>query len=213
VSRRDRHDLDRDIKMFFCVANAAFEAFVAAWDAKRVYDSARPFALVRMVQVLFAGQAIVGYLGPGKGFGVLPAEQWHPYSPGTFVTPPFPGYVSGHSTVSGACGKMLAQFTGSDRFGAYHRHVAGQYTEASAAAAAMQAMNGKPAVGLPADKQVTIVLSSFSGTADMAGLSRVMGGYHIQTDNVEGLRLGRRVAEYAWPRYRAQFDGTATVRA
>jgi hypothetical protein len=212
VSRRDRYDLDRDVKLFFAVANTAFEAFAAAWDAKRVYDSARPFALVRVVQQLFAGQMIVGYLGPGRGFGTIPAERWHPYSPGTFVTPPFPGYVSGHSTVSGACGRMLALFTGSDRFGAYHHHTAGMYTEPDASVSEMQAMNGRPAVGLPEDKRVTLALPTFSGTADMAGISRVMGGYHIQTDNVEGLRLGRRIAELEWPRYEAYFDGTATVR-
>ena len=45
---------------------------------------------------------------------------------------------------------------------------------------------------------------------EMAGISRVMGGYHIQADNVEGLRLGRKVADYVWPRTKAYFDGTAT---
>ena len=212
VSRRDRHDLDRDIKLFFAVTNTAFEAFIAAWDAKRFYDSARPFALVRVVQQLFAGQTIIGYLGPGKGFGTIAADHWHPYSPGTFVTPPFPGYVSGHSTVSGACGKMLERFTGSDRFGAYHRHTAGMFTEPKATVSAMQAMNGTPARGLPEDKQVTLALPTFTAVSEMAGLSRVMGGYHIQADNVQGLRLGRRVAEFEWPKYQAYFDGTASVR-
>ncbi|HEX2123167.1 MAG TPA: hypothetical protein VHL59_16160 [Thermoanaerobaculia bacterium] len=37
---------------------------------------------------------------------------------------------------------------------------------------------------------------------------RVMGGYHIQADE-EGLKLGRRVAEYSWPKIEAYFDGTA----
>ena len=32
-----------------------------------------------------------------------------------------------------------------------------------------------------------------------------MGGYHI----VEGLNLGRKVAEDSWPRHQAYFDGTA----
>jgi len=211
VSRRDHYDLDRDVKLFFAVANTAFEAFIASWDSKRFYDTARPFALVRLVQQLFARNSIVGYLGPGKGFGTIPASQWHPYSPGTFVTPPFPGYVSGHSTVSGACAKMLERFTGSDRFGVFHHHTAGMFTEPDAPVAQMQAMNGIPAKGLPEDKRVTLALPTFTGTADMAGISRVMGGYHIQADNVAGLRLGRAVAEYAWPKYKAYFDGTATV--
>jgi len=36
-----------------------------------------------------------------------------------------------------------------------------------------------------------------------------MGGYHIQADNVEGLKLGRTIAEYCWPKYRSYFQGTA----
>jgi hypothetical protein len=46
----------------------------------------------------------------------------------------------------------------------------------------------------------------------MAGISRVMGGYHIQTDNIDGLWLGRTVAKFSWPRYQAYFNGTAKPR-
>ena len=70
VSRRDKFDLDQDVKLFFAIANTAFDAFIAVWDAKRFYDSARPYALVRHY---YAGQTVVGYLGPGKGFGTIPA--------------------------------------------------------------------------------------------------------------------------------------------
>jgi hypothetical protein len=35
----------------------------------------------------------------------------------------------------------------------------------------------------------------------MAGFSRVLGGYHIQADNVAGLELGRNVAREAWKWY------------
>jgi hypothetical protein len=208
VSRRDGFDLDKDMKLFFAVANTAFDAFIAAWDGKRFYDSARPYALVRHY---YAGRNIVGYLGPGKGFGTIPAERWHPYSPSTFVTPPFPGYVSGHSTVSGACAKMLELFTGSDRYGAYYRHQAGKWTEPNSPVSAMQSMEGRHAEGLPESAEVVLMLPTFTATAEMAGISRVMGGYHIQADNIEGLRLGRSVAEFSWPKYRAYFDGTAVA--
>ena len=49
---------------------------------------------------------------------------------------------------------------------------------------------------------------TFSGTAELAGQSRVLGGYHIQADNVAGLELGRKVAKYDWAVIRAYFDGT-----
>lgn len=210
VSRRDRLDLDHDVQLFFAVANTAMDAFIAAWDAKRFYDSARPYSLVRSVAQLFGGESVIGYLGPGKGFGPIPATQWHPYSPGTFVTPPFPGYVSGHSTVSAACAKTLELFTGADRFESFFRFRAGSATEPDATAAQMQAVHGKPASSLDS-ANVVLMMPTFSGTAEMAGLSRVMGGYHIQSDNAEGLKLGRTVAQYAWRRYQAYFAGTATV--
>jgi hypothetical protein len=59
---------------------------------------------------------------------------------------------------------------------------------------------------------VTLKLPTFSATAEMAGISRVMGGYHIQVDNVEGLKLGRKVAVYLWPKIQSYFDGTAEVK-
>lgn len=34
--------------------------------------------------------------------------------------------------------------------------------------------------------------------AEKAGLSRVLGGYHIQADNVEGLTLGHKVGQEVW---------------
>lgn len=47
VSRRDHNDIDRDVKLYFAVANAAMDAFIAAWEAKRYYDTSRPWTLVR----------------------------------------------------------------------------------------------------------------------------------------------------------------------
>src|SRR5205085_7995523 len=122
VSRRDKHNLDQDVKLYFAVGNVAFDAFIAAWDAKRYYDSSRPWTLVRHY---YAGKKVVGWAGPGKGVVTLPAEDWHPYSPMTFITPPFPGFPSGHSTASGAAAKMLELFTGSDRFGDTEQRTAG----------------------------------------------------------------------------------------
>ncbi|MEA2164510.1 MAG: hypothetical protein QOK37_2637 [Thermoanaerobaculia bacterium] len=205
VSKRDHNDLDRDVKLFFSVANVAMDAFIACWEAKRFYDTSRPWTLVRYY---YAGKTVDGWAGPGKGVVKLPAEEWHPYSPFTFVTPPFPGYVSGHSTVSGACAKTLELFTGSDYFGEVEKRKAGSLTEADADCFVIQGRDGIKATAVNCD--VELKLPTFTATADMAGISRVMGGYHVQADNVEGLALGRKIAQFEWPRLRAYFDGTAT---
>jgi hypothetical protein len=208
VSRRDHNDTDRDVKLFFAIANTAFDAFIASWEAKRYYDSSRPWTLVHH---LYAGKKVAGWAGPGKGVVMLPAEEWHPYSPYTFITPPFPGYTSGHSTVSGACAKMLELFTGSDQFGETEKRTAGALTEPGFRCDVIQMQHGKK----PGDHlscNVALKLPTFTATAEMAGISRVMGGYHIQADNIAGLKLGRQVAVYIWPKFQAYFNGTASVR-
>jgi hypothetical protein len=72
-------------------------------------------------------------------------------------------------------------------------------------------VDGKPPRNVPGSTDVGLACPTFTATAEMAGISRVMGGYHIQADNVEGLSLGRKVAEHSWPRYQALFDGTAAT--
>jgi hypothetical protein len=206
VSRRDRFTLDQDVKLFFAVGNIVFDAFISCWETKRFYDSSRPWTLIRHY---YKGQQIQGYLGPCKGFGMIPAEQWHPYSPSTFVTPPFPGYTSGHATASGAAAKILELFTGSDRYECTAIRKAGELTETGCSVGQMQAKNGVVDPNLRDDRGVRLPLPTFSGTAEMAAVSRCLGGYHIATDNNVGLDVGRRIAAWSWPRYQAYFNGTA----
>ncbi len=209
LSVRDKYDLDQDVKLFFAVGNVAFDAFIASWDAKRFYDSSRPYWYVRWV---YKGKMVRGYAGPGKGFKQVRAEDWHPYSPDTFVTPPFPGYTSGHATVSGASAKMLELFSGSDRFEYVAKVVAGALTEPDVPTAQMQSVDGAPATDVPQTADILLPLPTFSATAEMAAESRMLGGYHIRSDNEDGLASGRALAEFAFPRYRAYWEGTATPR-
>lgn len=46
VSRRDKHTLDEDVKMYFYNQLVAMDAFIACWDSKMHYDFARPYSLV-----------------------------------------------------------------------------------------------------------------------------------------------------------------------
>jgi hypothetical protein len=205
VSRRDKHDLDTDVKMYFAVGNTAHDAFISCWDTKRHYDSSRPWSLVRYY---YAGKMIKGWAGPGKGVIDLPAEKWHPYSPATFVTPPFPGYTSGHATVSGACAKMLELFTGSNTLNEVEKRHAGALTEPDFKCSQIQMVNGKLTVDQQASCEAVLELPTFTETAEMAALSRLMGGYHIRTDNEVGVRVGRKVGEHLWPKFQALFEGS-----
>ncbi|MFN3244246.1 MAG: vanadium-dependent haloperoxidase [Planctomycetota bacterium] len=210
VSVRDGNDLDADVKLFLAVAVTAMDTFIASWDAKRHYDSSRPWTLVRHY---YPDATIRGWAGPGKGVVEMKGSQWHPYSPSTFITPPFPGYPSGHSTVSGGCAEILRLLTGSDRFGVLEERVAGELTEAGVSCDQMQQVDGVFPIpgpdGQPLTCDVRIPIATFRQAAELAGISRVLGGYHIQADNVVGLELGREVAQVLWPKLQALFDGTA----
>ena len=189
VSLRDDHTLDDDVKMYFVVASTAMDCFIACWDAKMHYDNSRPY---QQVHHLLGEEDITGWGGPGVGMIAMKGKDWRPYSPANFLCPPFPAYPSGHSTVSGGCGKALELFTGSDHYGASVTLLPGWLTEP----------------GITQDS-VTLRFPTFTETAEMAGRSRVLGGYHIQTDNVEGLRLGRRVGELVHARCMDHIEGRA----
>ncbi len=175
VSIRDNHTLDEDVKMYFYNQVVAMDAFIASWDSKMYYDYARPYALVHEY---YQGKKIMAWGGEGKGIVEIDGKQWRPYSPETFLCPPFPSYVSGHSTISGGCAEALKLWTGSDVFG----------SEATLVARAMTEPNNL-------GDTIKLKFPTFTETSEMAGISRVLGGYHIQADNVAGLELGRNVAK------------------
>jgi PAP2 superfamily len=188
ISVRDNHTLDDDVKMYFLVEMTAMDAFIAAWDTKMYYDFARPYALVHHY---YKDKKIKGWAGEGYNFQEIDGQNWRPYSPNTFLCPPFPSYVSGHSCVSAGCAEALRLFTGSDVFAKKVELLAGSMTE--------------PTIH---HQKVILSFPTFTETANMAGWSRVLGGYHIQADNIEGLKLGRSVAKTSWEKYLAHTSST-----
>lgn len=181
VSIRDSHTLDQDVKMYFLCESTAMDSFIACWETKLFYDYARPYALVHEY---YKDKTIKAWGGPGKGIVEMKGQEWRPYSPDTFLCPSFQGYVSGHSTISGGCAEALRLWTGSDVFGSSVELIPGSLTEPD-----------------NLGEKVVLHFPTFTETANMAGMSRVMGGYHIQSDNIEGLKLGRNVAHEEWKFY------------
>jgi hypothetical protein len=71
-------------RLFAALNTAQADAFIACWDTKYTYWSLRPVTAIRR----------------------LIDPIWSSY----IVTPPFPAYISGHSTTSGAASTVLAAF-------------------------------------------------------------------------------------------------------
>jgi hypothetical protein len=179
VSRRDHHTVDDDAKMFFALTNAIFDAGIAAWDAKRGFDSVRP---ITSIPYLFHGQQIKSWR-PFQGTQTFDGSLWIPYQLTTFPTPPFPEYISGHSTFSAAGAEILKRFTHSDKFGDSVTFSAG---------------SSKTEPGLTPKQEVTLSWATFTDAADQAGISRRYGGIHFELADLVGRATGRLVGEQAW---------------
>jgi hypothetical protein len=190
VAERDGHGLGQDVVLFFALTGALFDAGISAWDAKRAYDSVRP---VTAVHVLFAGEKVAAWAGPGQGTRLVKGEEWQPY----LLTPPFPEYVSGHSTYSAAGAEILARFTGSDRFDA---------------SAVVPAGSSRVEPGLVPAAPVTLTWPTFSDAADQAGRSRRYGGIHFRVGDLVGRALGREVGARAWQVARWYVNGAPRER-
>jgi len=118
---------------------AMADAAIVAWDMKYVFSFSRPINL----------------------FG---SEGWEPL----IITPPFPEYVSGHSTFSGAAATVLAQTLGNVAFS----------TTSDA---------------LPNIKRN---FDSFEAAAIEAGRSRIYGGIHFSFSDDDGRTSGSELARY-----------------
>ena len=189
VSARDNQSLDDDVKMFFALTNAIFDAGIASWDVKRILDSVRP---VTAIPYLFHGTKIRSWGGPGRGTIWMYGSQWIPYQPTTFPTPPFPEYISGHSTFSAAGATILFLWTGSDKFGDSVTFAPGS--------SAVEA-------GITPKNQVTLEWKTFTDAADEAGISRRYGGIHFKAGDLVGRAVGNLVGLQAWIKAQAYFNG------
>ncbi|SDS20200.1 vanadium-dependent haloperoxidase [Opitutus sp. GAS368] len=88
------------------------------------------------------------------------------------ASPPFPSYTSGHSTFSAAGARLLALWFGTDDI---------EFSVTSDA--------------LPG------AVRSFRRLSDAqkeAGMSRVVGGIHTMSDNLEAQKMGVKIADWVW---------------
>lgn len=68
--------LSDTIKLLYLQSNAAFDAGIAAWDAKRYFDAVRP---ITFIQCQFANLTGTAWLGAFQGVGQISLSQWAPY--------------------------------------------------------------------------------------------------------------------------------------
>ena len=145
--------------------------------------------------------AIFAWQGPpeddANGYGGVDwilAEDWMPYQLDTFVTPPFAGYTSGHSTFSRAAAEVLTDMTGSEFF------------PGGLAEYAFQADDYLSFEDGPSEDMV-LQWATYFDASDQAGISRLYGGIHVDADDLAGRVCGSGIGSEAFAMAQAYFAG------
>ncbi|MGI9541853.1 MAG: DUF6851 domain-containing protein [Cyclobacteriaceae bacterium] len=126
------------------------------------------------------------------------AENWWPYQRPTFVTPPFAGYVSGHSTFSRAAAEVMTLLTGDDFF-------PGGIGEFVAKKNEFLVFEEGPSV------DVVLQWATYRDASDQTSLSRIWGGIHPPADDIPGRIIGEKVGIAAFNNAERYFDGIVTA--
>ncbi len=122
------------------------------------------------------------------------AEDWWPYQRPTFVTPPFAGYISGHSTYSRTAAELLTLFTGDPYF-------PGGKSEFPAPQNEFLVFEEGPSVG------ITLEWATYVDASDQCSLSRLWGGIHPPADDIPGRLIGMELGPRAFSHARDYFLG------
>ena len=111
------------------------------------------------------------------GVGWILAEQWWPYQRPSFVTPPFAGYFSGHSTFSRAAAELFEMLTGS-------AYWPGGMAEWSAPQNQFLVFEEGPSV------EFSLQWATYLDASNESALSRIWGGIHPPVDDAPGRYVG-----------------------
>lgn len=152
VAELKGQDVLTNARMMALLAMSVADAAISAWDTKYTYDFWRPVQGIRRAD---------------EDGNALTAQDslWTPL----LGTPNHPSFTSGHSTFSGAAGRLLDMF----------------YDEIDFRFCS------------PQEKRADIIRcwNSFEEAALEGGLSRIYGGIHWDFDDSAGQTAGRQVAE------------------
>lgn len=122
------------------------------------------------------------------------AENWWPYQRPSFVTPPFAGYVSGHSTYSRAAAEVLTLLTGSEYF-------PGGMGEFHAPKNEFLVFEDAPST------DITLQWAKYKDASDQCSLSRIWGGIHPPVDDIPGRLIGIEIGQAAFELANTYFTG------
>ena len=133
------------------------------------------------------------------GAGWILGTRWWPYQRPTFVTPPFAGYVSGHSTFSRAAAEVLTLLTGD----AFFPGGMGVFDIEQ---------NNFLVFEQGPSENLTLQWGTYRDASDQTSLSRIWGGIHPPVDDIPGRIMGDKIGKDSYALAKAYFEGLVELR-
>ncbi len=130
------------------------------------------------------------------GVSWIRAKNWFPYQRPSFVTPPFAGYVSGHSTYSRAAAEVLTALTGDPFF-------PGGMGEFFCPRNDFLVFEDGPS------ESITLQWATYRDASDQCSLSRIWGGIHPPVDDIPGRLIGIEIGVDAFNMAETYFTKTS----
>ncbi|CAF0729188.1 unnamed protein product [Adineta steineri] len=217
IIRRLCYDNDDALKLLFAVSAATYDAGLAAWQNKRLYNSVRPATYIptEHINAKFTYQ----FVGMYCNFRDIEGWQWSPYQEDRVITPEFQEYISGHSTFSRAASYILEKFTknlnvpgnlsvtikaGRSLFQPRcNRSDTTCYATCRVDSSQDSENNYIPKVDVTLGPWKT-----YRDIANEASISRKYGGIHIAAGDIQGRLIGQQVGNRVWAKVSHLFNGT-----
>ena len=151
---------------------AAFDAAIAVWHHKRIFDAVRPATAIKF---LYGDAAVTAWGGPGSGTVTdLLGRHWQSYLP----TADHPEYPSASTALCHAHAEVSRHYFGSDDL---------DWTVPTSAGSSIIEPGVTPAADLD------LHFDTWSDLATACGASRVWGGVHFEPSVTVGAALGQAV--------------------
>lgn len=187
------------IKDFFILNASLFQAGLCVWYAKYQIIEQRPIQYIRKM----TEEAITSFY-----FGdITTTKKWLPYQERNFVTPPFPDYVSGHSTFSCVGCEILNKLIGENLLdknlkieGNKLKVLSPLFKNEFDETIQLTCINVYPKTSTIIEnvyptKMVNLRFNTWTDMSIQAGLSRIYGGIHINSSNYPGMIVGKMIVE------------------
>jgi hypothetical protein len=185
---------------FMILNTALLQTSIVVWGIKLNKFQARP---IQTIRYFFPNETINYYFGNG-----ISSSLWKPYQPDDFVSPPFPDFISGHSTFSSVGATILSKLIGNNLIdldlsidSSFAPYLSPLFSnplniENQLKLHCFTIFPQTSSVNTPISyptKAVQMVYNSWDDMAIEAGVSRIYGGIHYECSNYSGYLLGNKI--------------------